>query len=372
MSTAQLPPVLANALSIGLKLVSDMTWTDAIAYAVLGVGAYALVNLVRLWFSDGDLTLMAAVRRLPSHSGFEKKVVWITGASSGIGEALAYELAQRGAKLILSARRTEALMKVADKCLSLGAPEAEALRLDVCDLSAHAATVAYVVRKYGRIDILVNNAGRSQRGLAERTPPAVDADMFQLNVLAPLALTKAVLPQMLTQGSGHIVTTSSVAGKVGSPISATYSATKHAIQGFMDSLRMEVGSRGITVTNICPGPVQSEISLHAFTEQPGKEHGDKEEGGTNRMPAERCALLMTAAIHARLPEVWISPQPILLFTYIGQYMRSLYFKMGPNVGAKRVNAFLAGHTGYAAVQSLSAVLGGGGGGATAASGKKQQ
>jgi short-subunit dehydrogenase len=350
-----LNPLVRSALLSASNVVQHMTWTDAVAYTAVAIGVSAVVSALRVWFSDCDLQLAAAVRRLPSHSGFEKQVVWITGASSGIGEALAYELAQRGAIVILSARRTELLMKVADKCLQLGSPESEALRLDVTDASAFKATVEYVVRKYKKIDILVNNAGRSQRGLVERTAPEVDREMFELNVLAPLALTKAVLPHMLERGAGHVVNTSSVAGKVGSPISATYAATKHAIQGFFDSMRMEVQYRGVHVTNVCPGPVHSEITLHAFTEEAGKEHGKKEDG--TRMTAERCALLITAAIHAKLPEVWLAPQPILLFTYIGQYFRSAYFYLGPHkLGPQRVKAFLGGNSGYGSIQSIGGLL----------------
>lgn len=282
-------------------------------------------------------------------------MVWITGASSGIGEALAYELAKRGASLVLSARRVDKLMAVADKCHQLGSPDAEALKLDVVAFDSHKAIAQHVQRRFKKIDYLVNNAGRSQRALVESTELAVDKEMFELNVFGMMSVTKAVLPIMLQQeGGGVIVTTSSVAGKVGSPISATYSATKHAVQGFCDSLRMEVSKRNVRVVNVCPGPVQSEISLHAFTAVAGQQHGDATESSdsTNRMPAEKCAAYMAAAMWAELPEVWIAPQPILLFTYIGQYWRWLYFKLGPVVGHKRVTAFKAGHSGYGAVQNL--------------------
>ena len=221
------------------------------------------------------------------------------------------------------------------------------MRLDVNELSAHAPTIAHVLRKHGRIDYLFNNAGRSQRGLAESTPPAVDEELLRLNLLSVMALTKEVLRAALAAGAPlHIVNTSSVAGKLGSPISATYAASKHALQGFMDSLRMEASWRGVRVTNCCPGPVESEITLHAFTETPGVElgqRGDKSE----RMPAARCALLMCAAARAGLEEAWMAPQPILFFVYMAQYARGLYFALGPRLGRQRVAAFKEGNSGCA-------------------------
>lgn len=145
--------------------------------------------------------------------------------------------------------------------------------------------------------------------------------------------------------------TSSVAGKVGSPISATYSGTKHALHGFFDSLFFETANRGIRVTNVCPGPVQSEISLNAFTGEVGKAHGDASEAGTKRMSTTRCAKLICAATWAELPEAWIAEQPILLFNYIGQYWKQLYFFLGTSkLGPMRVNAFEKGISGYGVFQ----------------------
>lgn len=151
--------------------------------------------------------------------------------------------------------------------------------------------------------------------------------------------------------------TSSVAGKVGSPVSATYSATKHALHGFFDSLFFETAHRGVKVTNVCPGPVQSEISLHAFTAEAGRVHGDANEAGTKRMSTARCAKLMCAATWAELPEVWIADQPILLFSCIGQYWKQLYFYLGTTkMGPMRVNAFKKGFSGYGAFQKGPLVL----------------
>lgn len=342
-----------------LAFAQSLSPLELVGMATTTCVGYALLQLARVWFSDCDLAVAAAARRMPAFA-FEGKVVWIVGASSGIGEALAYELASRGAHLVLSARRVDVLAAMIDKCHRLGAPVVHVQRLDVTALDSHAPVVDAVYRRFPKVDILVNNAGRSQRGLAESTPLSVDVDMFALNVHGAVGVAKAVLPRMLSQvGGGTIAFTSSIAGKVGSPISATYASTKHAVQGWADSLRMEVASRGVRVVSVCPGPVESEITLHAYTDKPGTELGVKADG-SNRMSAERCAHLYAAALWAGLPEVWMAPQPILLFVYIGQYARDLYFYLGPRkVGPARVEAFKAGQSGYGAVQSLGGLLSGG-------------
>jgi dehydrogenase/reductase SDR family protein 7 len=324
-----------------------------LANFAIGAAVVGALTLLRVATSDADLSTLAALRGFPRRGAFSGKVVFITGASSGIGEALAYELARGGATLILAARRMEELHRVATRCLAEGAPGAEALRLDVTETGSLDAVVAAVLRKHGRIDMLFNNAGRSQRGLVEATPVAVDEELLKLNVVSVMALTKAVLRPALAAGAPlHIVNTTSVAGKLGSPISATYAASKHALQGFFDALRMETGFRGVRVNNCCPGPVESEITLHAITDTPGKALGQREDK-SKRMPAERCALLMAAAAHAGLEEAWMAPQPILFFVYVAQYWRGLYFALGTAMGKQRVTAFKAGNSGCA--------LGGGGG-----------
>jgi dehydrogenase/reductase SDR family protein 7 len=333
---------------------------DALVLHAVEGGLLLLVAVVLFaaWYMtvDADLSVLAAVRRMP-HNAFEKKVVWVTGASSGIGEALAYELAGRGAALVLSARRMDRLLAVAQKCGELGAADAYALRLDVEALASHAPAAAHVLARFGRVGFLVNNAGRSQRGLIENTPVAVDAAMIALNVVAPISLTKAVLPAMLAAGAGAVVNTVSVSGKLGAPCSATYSATKHALLGWADALRAEVGSRGLHVVNVCPGPVQSEIAENAFCEDAsGKPLGEPTEPDVHRLPAARCALLMAGAMHARLPEVWLAPQPILLFTYIAQFLPSFYHAISPVVGARRVAAFRNGSKGYGSIQSPVSML----------------
>jgi dehydrogenase/reductase SDR family member 7 len=145
--------------------------------------------------------------------------------------------------------------------------------------------------------------------------------MVDLNVIGVISVTTAVLKHMLLAGSGQIMTTSSIAGRLGSPTGSTYSATKHAVIGYMSALRSEVGARGVGVTLACPGPTATEITEHAFTETAGKEVGSEAMRTDGRLSAGRCAQLMTKALYYHVYEVWIASQPFLLFTYISQVRR---------------------------------------------------
>lgn len=272
------------------------------------------------------------------------KVVWITGASSGIGEHLAYQLAKCGCNLVLSARRKEELERVKERCNVLAKERSLAIDvlvhpLDITNFSAHKDHTQAVFLYFERIDILVNNSGRSQRSLVLDTAKIdVDQAMLDVNVIGPISLTKAVLPQMIKQKSGQIIVTSSIAGKVGSPGQATYSATKFAIQGYFNTLRMEVHEHNIGVTLVCPGPVQTNVVANAFTEDVNKQFKEKATvtHDSKRMLPARCAQLMAIAIANRLDEVWISPNPVLLFVYISQYCPTLYDWFAKHVGMRQV------------------------------------
>ena len=191
---------------------------------------------------------------------FAGQVVWITGASSGIGEALAAQFAQEQSQLVLSARRQSELERVRDRCIQAGASEVLVLPLDVTDQAAFPAAVEQVKARFGRIDMLVNNAGLSQRSTCVNTDMAVYRTLFEVDVMGQIALTKAVLPGMLAQGKGHIAVTSSVAGKIGAPQRTGYCAAKHAVMGFFDALRAEVVDQGIRVTTITPGFIRTAMT----------------------------------------------------------------------------------------------------------------
>lgn len=220
---------------------------------------------------------------------FENKVVWITGASSGIGEGLAKEFSARGAKLVLSARNQLQLQRVADECIAAGSSEEHilVLPLDVGEFDTMAAAKDRVIEVFGRIDMLINNAGISQRSLCLETDLSVYQTMMHVNVLGQIALTKQVLPVMVEQGEGLMVVTSSVAGKVGAPIRTGYCAAKHAVMGFFDSLRTEVAHLGIKVTTITPGFIRTNVSENALTGD-GSPTGTTDENIAGGMDVNEC------------------------------------------------------------------------------------
>ncbi len=198
---------------------------------------------------------------------FHNKVVWITGASSGIGEALAYAFAAEGALLVLSARREEELQRVAKAC-----GNAYVLPFDMLSVTEHADRVQDVMNTYGRIDYLVLNAGVSQRSFVKDTTFDVYRRLFEVNFFSIVSLTQAVLPIFTAQKSGVFVPIASVAGRISTPRRAAYGATKHALIGFFDSVRAEVFHDGIRVTTILPGYIKTNISLHAMNEK-GEAYG---------------------------------------------------------------------------------------------------
>ena len=198
---------------------------------------------------------------------FHNKVVWITGASSGIGEALAYAFAAEGAQLVLSARREQELNRVAKAC-----GNAYVLPFDMLSVSEHADRVQDVMNTYGRIDYLVLNAGVSQRSFVKDTEFDVYRRLFEVNFFSIVSLTQAVLPVFTAQQSGVFVPIASVAGRISTPRRAAYGATKHALIGFFDSVRAEAFNDGIRVTTILPGYIKTNISLHAMNEK-GEAYG---------------------------------------------------------------------------------------------------
>lgn len=193
---------------------------------------------------------------------FQDKVIWITGASSGIGEHLAYAFAEQGAKLALSSRNEKELLRVKNNC-GAGA-DILVLPLDVADFSAIENAVKQLIEKYDHIDIVINNAGISQRALAQETALDVDQKILNVNYLGKVAVAKAVLPVLLRQRAGQIVVISSVMGKIGVPYRSAYAASKHALHGFFDSLRAEVYDHNIKVTIICPGYVHTNVTINAL------------------------------------------------------------------------------------------------------------
>ena len=185
---------------------------------------------------------------------FEGRCWWITGASSGIGEALARTLAKRGASLILSGRNVAALEGTAGAC-----KDALVLPFEATDFERIPVLVERAWSWKGRVDGLVNNAGVTQRSLAVDTAFAVYQRMIAIDLLGPIALTQALLPRMLKAGAGRIVAISSVAGIAGVPMRSAYCAAKHGLIGYHDALRAENEHLGIKVLVVAPGSVRTNV-----------------------------------------------------------------------------------------------------------------
>ncbi|XP_070577032.1 dehydrogenase/reductase SDR family member 7-like [Ptychodera flava] len=302
--------------------------------------------VIAICMSDTDLTLKFYERfGIQNGENLKDKVIWITGASSGIGEELAYQLSGIGSKLVLSARRKSELERVKSTCLQRGVTEDEDIMILPLDLSvfdSHPSAAQKVLAKFGKIDILVNNGGRSQRSYALDTSLEVDKECIKLNVIGTVSLTKAVLPDMVKRKSGHIVIISSLAGKLPAALQTAYCGAKFALQGYFDALRSELYGENITVTTICPGPVVSSVVQNAMTSTLDKTAQDLGVDAAmqygNRMPTARCAKIIITSMANKLSEVWCSKNPILLATYIGQYMPTIFRSLSTFFARKRIKS----------------------------------
>ena len=231
------------------------------------------------------------------------KVIWITGASSGIGAKLAIELSKTDCQLILSARNTKGLLQTKSECH--GNPEdITILPLDIGRLDDVLKAYEVARESYGRIDILINNAGISQRSLTIDTDLDVYAKLMHINYLGTVAVTKSVLPEMIERGTGQVVTITSLVGKFGTPLRSGYAASKHALHGFFDSLRAEIHATGVNILLVCPGFIQTQISRNALVGN-GESHGTMDAAQENGMDPELFVQRLITAINANKEEICI-------------------------------------------------------------------
>lgn len=258
------------------------------------------------------------------------RVVWITGASSGIGRALAVSCRSAGAHLVLSSRRAEELARVEASLPPCEGAGTLVLPLDVSDTAAFPAAVQKVLERFGKVDVLVNNAGISQRSLVVDTPLDVDRRIMEVNFFGPVALTKALLPHMVSAGGARIVVVSSISGKFGYHLRSAYAASKHALHGFFESLRMELHDRGIRVTMVCPGRIRTDISLHALRAD-GTEHRQMDEGQLRGRTAEDCAERILKGILRDEEEVFFGGREMAALQ-IKRFLPGLFSRMMRNRG----------------------------------------
>ena len=232
----------------------------------------------------------------------KNKIVWITGASSGIGEALCYKLNQAGAKLIISSRSTESLYQVKSKCTK-NQLDVHVLPLDLENTLELEDKTKAALNIFGRIDIIIHSGGVSQRSLAMDTDLDVAQKIMNINFWGTVALTKAVIPSMLSNQSGHIVIISSLVGKFGTKFRSAYSASKHALHGYFDSLRSEIDPK-IKISIICPGFIKTNVTINALTAD-GTRQNTMDDAQANGMSADECAGQIIKAIKSGKEEVYI-------------------------------------------------------------------
>jgi short-subunit dehydrogenase len=259
---------------------------------------------------------------------FKDKVIWITGASSGIGEALALEFVAQGSKLILSSRRKEALNSVKECCVSAGAPPENimVLPMDMTDEATMAAKVISAKSFTGRIDMLINNAGISQRSLFIDTQMDTYRKLFEVDVFGQIALTKHVAPIMIKQGEGHIAVTASVAGKIGAPFRTGYCAAKHAVMGFFDALRVELTQHNIKVTTITPGFIRTDISKNALSGD-GSNFDIQDTSIAGGMEVGPCAKVIMRGFEKGAPEIAVGKGFEMHLLWIKRLFPRLAFKL---------------------------------------------
>jgi short-subunit dehydrogenase len=260
------------------------------------------------------------------------QVIWITGASSGIGEALACEMSAQGAKLILSSRRADKLEQVKNNCAH--PDNVYILPLDLTDSTNLEAKVPTAIALFGHIDIMVHNGGISQRALVADTDISVHREVMELNYFSYIILTKALLPHFIERGSGYFVVTSSVMGKIGTPMRAAYASSKHALHGYFDSLRAEMDKQGIKVTILTPGYIHTPIAVISGD---GSFLSSKSEQINGGLPADKAAMQIIRAIRNETYEPYIGKfigeERLALF--VKRFLPKLFARLIPRFGTPK-------------------------------------
>lgn len=259
---------------------------------------------------------------------FTNKTIWITGASSGIGRAVALEFSKENTKLILSDINESGLIEVAAACEKNGCTTVIA-PMDLSNEKSVVKAAQNVLDKKIKIDCLYQFAGISQRSLVSETPLFVDRKIFEINFFGAIALAKAVLPEMIKNGGGQMAVTSSLVGKFGFPYRSSYSATKHALHGFFESLRAENKHNNIHVSIFIPGRVKTNISVNAITKD-GKTHGKMDEGQDTGISPEKAAKIIYKGLKKEKKEILVGGKELLM-VHIRRFLPGLYYFMSSRI-----------------------------------------
>ena len=254
----------------------------------------------------------------------DKKIIWVTGASSGIGEALVYQLNQLGAKLILSARRTNELNRVKKACAKNG--EVHLLTLDLSESKTLEEKCKQALSFMGPIDLIIHCGGISQRDKIMNTSLAVDRQIMEVNYFGTIAISKLLLPSMVNRKKGHHVIITSATGIISTPLRSAYAASKHALHGFFDALRAEHEKDNIYVSLICPGYIKTKISFNALMGD-GSKQNTMDKAQDNGMRAERCANQIIRAIEQNKNEVYIGGLKEVAGIYLKRFFPGLFAKI---------------------------------------------
>ncbi|MDG1334061.1 MAG: SDR family oxidoreductase [Crocinitomicaceae bacterium] len=251
------------------------------------------------------------------------KIVWVTGASSGIGAEMAKQAADAGASVILSARNEAKLQEVQQSLKN--AEKHFVLPLDLSESDNFGSLVDQVMVKYNRIDVLVNNGGLSQRSEVHETPMEVDRRIMEVNYFGNVALTKQVLPIFRKQKSGQFIVISSIAGKFGFFLRSAYSASKHALHGFYESLMLEEEKNNVKVLIVCPGKINTQISVNALNSE-GNTHGVMDHNQETGMTVEECVRQLFKAVEKGKKEVLIGNKEIKAVT-LKRFLPGMFWKV---------------------------------------------
>jgi short-subunit dehydrogenase len=259
---------------------------------------------------------------------FTGKTAWITGASSGIGEALVYEFVRLGAKVIASSNDPAGLERVKKRCGQLSTM-VTSVPFDLAETSEIEKIVIQQLRLNSQIDYLLNIGGISQRARIDDTPLWLDRKIFEINYFGTIILTKAVLPFMIKNKSGHILATSSITGRFGFPLRAAYSASKQALHGFFETLYLENKINNIRVSVIIPGRVRTSISVHAL-ESDGREHGKMDDGQANGISPSKAAKIIIRGIKRNKREILVGSSELTML-FIRRLFPWLFFRIADKI-----------------------------------------
>ncbi len=263
---------------------------------------------------------------------FKDKIIWITGASSGIGAELVDKFATSGSKLILTSRRKDALENIINQHSSIN-KNIVALPADLTQNDSLHELTLEAINTFGHIDIVIHSAGVSQRSLAINTTEEVYRHLMEINFFSAATITRSLLPHFEKRGKGHIVAISSMAGLMGFPMRTGYAAAKHALKGFFETLQTEHNIPDLHITIVSPGRINTPISLSALTDK-GVPHGAMDDGQLNGIPVSKCAEKILDAITQKKKHILIAKEERILW-WLWWFVPSLYYKLARKNGLKK-------------------------------------